>query len=98
MKANIITKYEVEYGNNYNGQMFLDAVRHYREFKDYEDDLIFCQPEDSDYGLYEFNRSEFNDFVEWAEENVASASLVSFIDELGNSNYDDPDYVRVEIW
>lgn len=97
-RANIVTKYEVEYGNDFNTQMFLDAIESYRDYKDYEDCLIFCQPEDCEYGLYEFHRSEFNNFVEWAKENVASASLFSFIEELGNSNPNDPDYVRVEIW
>lgn len=97
-RANIVTKYEVEYGSDFNAQKFLDAIEGYRDYKDYEDELIFCEPEGSEYGLYEFNRSEFGDFVEWAKENVGNKSLVSFIEELGNSNPSDSEYVRVEIW
>ena len=102
LRANILKKYEVEYGNDFNAMKFLECVENYTDTYEEEeecDELVYCQPEYwCGSGLYEFNRAKFNDFVKWADENVEDESLKEFIHDLQQSNPNDLDYVRVEIW
>ena len=98
-RANVLTKYDVEYGWDFNAEKFLEAISDYEEVTEYESGLIYSQPSDGEEsGLYEFNRPEFYDFVEWLKETSTDKLLIEFAEQIAASNPKDKDYVRVEIW